>query len=255
MNLVGSGDHFAVAIVDFELRRRDFRVIFLVLEAHGALDFSGRINKCAQRIAGQRVIVTARVHVLKSAVCMIVAFCIRTFEEETFNFVRSVERVALLLVEIVGVTLQDSANVGGVRRAVLVDHVAEDKDLAGSKYIGGRPIKSAPIHSQAQVAFALRGEAADGGTVKGEVVPATDEKLLVVIEHVQAAFEVGEQHRDRLDALFVGQILEAVFLNLVRRYAVLALLLGLQVQLLQLFIRKSEEIAQIVRHGTPSKEI
>ena len=42
LNLVGGGDHFAVAVVDFELRGRDFGVIFFVLEAHGALHFSAR---------------------------------------------------------------------------------------------------------------------------------------------------------------------------------------------------------------------
>ena len=37
LNLVGRGHHFSIAIVDFELRGRDFRVIFFILEAHGAL--------------------------------------------------------------------------------------------------------------------------------------------------------------------------------------------------------------------------
>jgi hypothetical protein len=60
----------------------------------------------------------------------------------------------------------------------------------------------------AQIAFALRGEAADGGAVEGEVVPALDQEFLVVIQHVQAAFQIAEQHGDGLDALFVGQILE-----------------------------------------------
>ncbi len=47
----------------------------------------------------------------------------------------------------------------------------------------------------------LGGEAADGGAVEGQVVPALDEKLLVVIEHVEAAFEIAEEHGDGLDAL------------------------------------------------------
>src|SRR5260370_1762320 len=52
-----------------------------------------------------------------------------------------------------------------------------------------------------QIAFALRGEAADGRAVEGQVVPALDKELLVVIEHVQPAFQVAEQDRDGLDAL------------------------------------------------------
>jgi hypothetical protein len=40
---------------------------------------------------------------------------------------------------------------------------------------------------------------------------------------VQAAFEVAEQDRDGLDALLVGQILDAIFLDFMGRDAVLAL--------------------------------
>src|SRR5207248_4314672 len=50
LNLVGGGDYFTVSIIDFELRRRHFRVIFFVLECHRALHFRGGINKRAQRI-------------------------------------------------------------------------------------------------------------------------------------------------------------------------------------------------------------
>ena len=53
LDLVGGGDHFAVAVVDFELRRRDFGVVLFVLEAHGALHFGGGVDELAQRIAGQ----------------------------------------------------------------------------------------------------------------------------------------------------------------------------------------------------------
>ena len=55
---------------------------------------------------------------------------------------------------------------------------------------------------------------------------------------MQAAFKVAEQDGHGLDALFVGQVLQAFFLNLVWGNAVLALLLGLQVQFFQLFIRE-----------------
>ena len=67
LNLIGCGDDFAVAVVDFELRRRDFGVVLLVLETHGALHFGGRVDERAQRIAGQRVIVAAGVDVLELA--------------------------------------------------------------------------------------------------------------------------------------------------------------------------------------------
>ncbi len=67
LDLVGGGDHFAVAVVDLELRGRDFRVVLLVLEAHRALHFGGGVDEGAQRIAGQRVVVAAGVHVFELA--------------------------------------------------------------------------------------------------------------------------------------------------------------------------------------------
>ena len=65
LDLIGGGDHFAVAVVDFELRRRDFGVILFVLETHGALHFGRRVDERAQRIAGQRVIVAAGIDVFE----------------------------------------------------------------------------------------------------------------------------------------------------------------------------------------------
>jgi hypothetical protein len=44
---------------------------------------------------------------------------------------------------------------------------------------------------------------------------------------VQAAFDVAEQHGHRFDALFVGEIFQTLFLNLVRGNAFEALFLGL----------------------------
>ena len=67
LNLIGRRHHFAVAVVDFKLRGRNFRVILLVLESHRALHFGRGIDEGAQRIAGQRVIVAAGVHVLELA--------------------------------------------------------------------------------------------------------------------------------------------------------------------------------------------
>jgi len=63
---------------------------------------------------------------------------------------------------------------------------------------------------------------------------------------VQAAFEVAEQHRHRLDPLFVGQVLEPLFPDLVRINALLALFLRLQIQFFQFVIRQSQKIPQFV---------
>ena len=116
LDLVGGGDHFGVAVVDFELRRRDFGVILLVLEAHRALHFGGRVDELAQRIARQRMIVAARVDVLELAGLVIAALGVRALEEEAFDFVGGVQRVAILRELIVRVTLQDAADVAAVGR-------------------------------------------------------------------------------------------------------------------------------------------
>ena len=67
LDLVGGSHNFAVAVVDFKLRGRDFRMVLLVLEAHGALHFGGGVDKRAQRVAGQRVVIAAGVDVLELA--------------------------------------------------------------------------------------------------------------------------------------------------------------------------------------------
>src|SRR6267378_3183621 len=251
LNLVGGDNDFAVSIIDFELRWRDFRVIFLVLETHRSLDFSGGINERAQRIAGKRVIVAARIHVFEFSGFVVTPFRVLALEQESFDFIRGVERIALLLVETISVALQHSSNVGGVRRTVFVNYVPEHQDLSGPEDVCRRPVKRAPIHRQPQIAFALRRESANRRSVERQIVPALDQKLLVVIEHVQAAFEIAEQDGHRLDALFIRQILEAFFLNLVLGNSFLTLLFGSQIQLLQLIIGKGKKISQFVRHESP----
>src|SRR5882724_1393589 len=131
--------------------------------------------------------------------------------------------------------------------------MAEDEHFAGAKDIGWRPIERGPVDGQAEIAFALRGETADGGAVEGKVVPALDEEFLVVIEHVQTAFEVGEEDGDRLDALLVSEVLEALFLDFADGGALEALFLSFQVQLLELVVGQREKITQFGGHESPRK--
>ena len=133
LNLVGGGDHFRVAVVDFELRGRDFGVVLLILEAHGALHFGAAVDELAQRIAGQRVVVAAGVDVLELAGLVIVAFGVVAFEDEAFDFVGGVERQALGVVKALRVVLEHAADIGGVRGAVLIDDFAEDQHFAGRR--------------------------------------------------------------------------------------------------------------------------
>ncbi len=65
LNLIRGRDHFAVTVIDFELRRRNFRMVFLVLEAHRALHFGRGIDESPQRVARQRVIISAGIYVLE----------------------------------------------------------------------------------------------------------------------------------------------------------------------------------------------
>ena len=190
--------------------------------------------KCAQRIAGQRVIIPARVHIFELAGLVIVPLRVRALEDEAFDFVGRVQRVAVLLVQALRISLQHAADVGAVRRAVLIDHLAEHHHLAGAEDVARAPVEGAPIHVQAKIALALRREPADRRSVEGQIVPALDKKLLVVIEHVEAPFQVAEQDGDRFDALLVRQVLQALLLNLVHGHAALPLRLGSQIQFFQL---------------------
>ncbi len=194
------------------------------------------------------MVVAAGVDVIEPGCLVVAAFGIGAVEEEAFDFVGGVESVALLLVEALRVGFEDAADIGAVGRAVLIDDFAEDQHFAGAEDVGRGPIDGAPIHGKTEVAFALRGEAADGRAVKGQVVPALYEKLLVVIEHVEAAFEVTEQDRDGLDALLVREVLEALLLNLVHGRAAEAVGFGLQIQLFQFRVGEGQKVLELVGH-------
>ena len=84
---------------------------------------------------------------------------------------------------------------------------------------------------------------------------ALEQELLVVVQHVQPAFEVGEQHGDGLDALLVGQVLQPLLADLIGRHPVHAVGLGLQIEFFKLLIREGKKIAVISRHGSPSGEM
>ena len=99
LDLIGRRNHFAVSVVDFELRGRNFRMVLLVLKAHRALHFSGGVDESSQRIARQRMIVAAGVDVFELPAFVIVALGVGPLEQEAFNFVGGVERVPLLLVQ------------------------------------------------------------------------------------------------------------------------------------------------------------
>ncbi len=100
LDLVGRRDDFAVAVVDLELRRRDFGVVLLVLEPHGPLHFGRRVDERAQRITGERVVVPAGVDVLEPVRLVEPLFGVRSVEQKAFDLIRGVERVAVGFVDL-----------------------------------------------------------------------------------------------------------------------------------------------------------
>src|SRR3984893_5460149 len=227
-------------------------MVFLVLEPHRPLYFRRRIDKRTQRIAGQGMIISASVDVFELQRFVVAALSIGALEKKALDFVGGIQSVTFLFVQVVGVTLQCAANIGCVRRASLVDDLAKDQDFARAKDIRRSPVERAPVNPQPQITFALRRKAPDRRSIEGEVVPTLDEELLVIVKHVQAAFEIAEKHGDRLDPLFIGQILEPLFLDLVSCDAVPALFLRLQIQFFEFVIRECQKIAQFVGHESPS---
>ena len=142
LDLVGGGDHFRVAVVDLELRRRDLGVVLLVLEAHGALHFGGGVDELPQRIARQRVIVAAGVDVVELAGFVVASLGVGAVEEEALDLVGGVQGVAFSLCKPLRVPLEHAAHVGGVRRSVLVDDLAEDQHLAGPEDVRRAPSRT-----------------------------------------------------------------------------------------------------------------
>src|SRR5260221_4143850 len=171
-------------------------MVFLILKAVGALYFRCGIDEGAQWVGRQRMVIAAGVHIVELAGFVVATLGICALEEEALNFVGGVERIAFFLVHVISELFEQAADIGGVWLAAFVDYVAEDQDFARAQNIRRAPIKSTPIHWQSKVAFTLRGKATDGRSVKGEIVPALDEELFVIVQHVQAAFKVTEENRN-----------------------------------------------------------
>jgi len=72
---------------------------------------------------------------------VVASFSVGTVEEEAFDFVGGVERVAFFVVEFSGERLQRATDVGFVGRAVFVDDFTEDEHFAGTEDVGRTPVK------------------------------------------------------------------------------------------------------------------
>src|SRR6185437_6539622 len=171
------------------------------------------------------VVVAAGVDEFEFAGLMVLALGVLAGEKKAFNFRGGVERVLLFLEQVVCVVLEHAAKIARVLRAILVDDIAEDEHLAVAEDVGGHPVEGAPVDAEAEIALFLGGEAADRRAIESEILISAEEELLVVIEKVKAALEIGEEHRNRLDALFICQILDPLLADLVGRDVVGAIAL------------------------------
>ncbi len=226
-------------------------MVLLILESHRALHFGHRVDETAQWIAGQRVVVSARVHVIEPPRLRKIPLRVDPREQEPLNLVRRIQRVSVFFELLLSKQLQHTARVARIRRSALVDHIAEHQHLPGSENIRRREVKRGPVDPQPQIALPLRGKAANRRPIEREIVEALHQKLLVVIQHVEAALQIAEQNRDRLNSLLIGQVLQPLFLNLVEGHALPALILGFQIELLQLLVRERQEIPIFSRHASP----
>jgi len=127
-------------------------VILLVLEAHRPLHFRGRIDERTQWITREGMIVASGVHVVKCIRLMITTLRVRALKQEAFNLIRGIQRVPFFLYKSPE-ALQKAANVGSIGRAVLVDDVTKNKNLASAKDVRRRPVKCVPANTETQVAL------------------------------------------------------------------------------------------------------
>src|SRR5208283_5326263 len=107
------------------------------------------------------MIVAAGVDILELAGLVIRALGVGALKQEAFNLVGGVERVVFLLMERVGIALEDTSDIGAVRRTILVNDVAEDQNFAAAEDVSRGPVEGSPIHAEAKIAFALSGKATD----------------------------------------------------------------------------------------------
>src|SRR5581483_6468828 len=118
--------------------------------------------------------------------------------------------------------------------------------------VRGQPVKSSPIDCQPQIGLGLLRKTANRGAIERQVIGRFEQEFLVVVEHVQTAFEVGEADRDGLDPLFVGEIAHSLLTNLIGGCAGQAFRLGFQVHFFKLVVGDLEEVSYFGSHQAVS---
>src|SRR3954451_13978414 len=102
-------------------------MVLFILEPHRALHFRRRVNKGAQRVTRERVIVSASIYILKRPTLVILSLRIHPLEKEPFNLVRRIQRVTFFFKLLVGKLFQDAADVRRISPALLLNNIAENQ--------------------------------------------------------------------------------------------------------------------------------
>ena len=192
--------------IQLELRRRHLRVVLLVPEAHRALRLGRGVYEGLQRRQRQGMEVAAARDKLEAGDLVVGLLGGQPFYHEALHLAGHFGRYAAQFFKLLRQGHQQGAEVGFVGRLIAVQHGAEHYDLARPENVGRQPEDAAPVHAQAQVRFLLRGKAADGGAIEGQVVAGVQEIVLVVVQHVEAPLYVREADRHGLQALFLLQV-------------------------------------------------
>src|SRR6185437_13579195 len=107
------------------------------------------------------MIIAAGIHVFEFVGLVVAPLGVSTLKEKAFNFIGSVERVALFLVHLCGKDFQIAADVRAVGRTAFVDHIAKHQYFAGTKDIRWCPVKRTPVQAKAKIALTLRRKTAN----------------------------------------------------------------------------------------------
>ena len=121
-------------------------MILLILKAHRTLHFSSRIDKLTQRIARQRMVISALVHILKGSGSVEITLGINALKQEPFDLVCRVQRPAIGREHVVRKALQHATQIAGIMPAILVDDLTKYKHLTRPKNVRRHPVECRPVN-------------------------------------------------------------------------------------------------------------
>ena len=242
LDLVACHEAFRTAVVEFELGRGDFGMIFFVFKAEGALGFRKMIDEEFEGAVGEGVEIAAVGDVIKTVIGLEILFRVDALEKKSFDLKGDLCLIAAFG-ERVGIVFEEAARVSGVGGAVDILDKPEDHDLARPEDVAWQPAETAPVDGEAEVAFSLLRKTVDRRTVESQRVMGLFEEFLVVVEHMEAAFEVRKTDGHGFQLAFVVEIAEIFFTQGVVVHVVLDIRFGFEIQGFEFVVRNFFEIA------------